>query len=94
MGRALVIHKKKDGTVTLEGKAPDELTISTRLIGSGAEEGHIDTTVTYHFADGDVEYRVVEAQLGDPENPNSPVTSYRLARVRSKAAAKTTKKKG
>lgn len=81
MGRSIIIHKKKDGTVTLDGDAPDTLVISTGLIAQGASEGHITTDVTYHFNIGDVTYRILEASLGDADNPDSPITGYKLAKV-------------
>ena len=87
MGRSIVIHKKKDGTVTLDGDAPDQLVVSTRLIASGATEGHISTELTYHFANGaHATYKVVGPALGDPNNENSPITGFHVEKVSEKKA--------
>lgn len=88
MGRSLIIHKKKDGTVNVEGEFPDQLTISTRYLAKEAAEGNIQMMVAFDLDNGGAVYKMVAAYLGDPENPDSPITGYQFEKVAAKGKGK------
>lgn len=93
MPRSIIVHKKKDGTVTLDGEAPDNLLVSSRMLGQAVESGHISVEVIYHFDSGDVRYGAVSAALGDPNNPNSPAVGFHIEKISETAKPKAAAKK-
>lgn len=94
MTRSIVVHKKKDGTVTLDGTAPDKLLVSSRMLGQAVESGHISVEVVYHFESGDVRYGAVKVALGDPNNPNSPAVGFHIEKISDGTKKPAAKKKG
>jgi hypothetical protein len=56
MGKSLIIRKKRDGSVNIEGEAPDTQTFSARFLQR--ELGDlVDVRIILHTSDGDMEYQ-------------------------------------
>jgi hypothetical protein len=55
---SLVIRKKRDGTVVLEGKLPKQHTFSARWLDREIKSGLVDVCITVHTSDGDLDYQM------------------------------------
>jgi hypothetical protein len=85
---ALILRRKKDGSVHLDGPAPDYHEFSTRMLGRLKADGLGDVVVTIHSAEGDLLYEMERPIHANEEDESSPVTSYAFRRVGSKKGAK------
>jgi hypothetical protein len=85
---ALILRKKKDGSVHVDGPAPDYHEFSTRMLGRIVADGLGDVVVTLHTADGDVCYELERPILANEADETSSVVSYAVRRVGAKKGAK------
>ncbi len=73
---ALILHRKKDGSVRLDGPPPEHHELSTRMLGRLVQEGYGTVRLVLHTAQGDVVYELERAILADEGVETSPVASY------------------
>lgn len=81
---ALVLHKRKDGSIEIEGGPPEYHELSTRMLGRLVAELGATVTVTLRTASGEVVYELERAIVANEELETSPVIAYAFRRVGGK----------
>ena len=73
---ALILHRKKDGSVRVEGEPSSYHELSTRMLGRLVQEGYGSVRIVLATADGELVYELERALVADEGSETSPVTGY------------------
>lgn len=81
---ALILHRRKDGTVTMRGDAPSEHKFTPKFLGRMAAEGWGSLVATLNVEGEKVSYELVGPVHADPANTDSAIIEYEFRRVAGK----------